>query len=69
MMRMRRKTWLIDTMHNIIHWSTGENETAYHVGSNCEGTNTIGLRSDIDVLSCLHYISIMQDWSDWELAR
>ncbi|XP_060599330.1 uncharacterized protein LOC132752935 [Ruditapes philippinarum] len=38
----------------------------YHLGSRGEGTTTLGLNSDIDVLLTLTRLKVIQDWSEWE---
>ncbi|MES9883983.1 MAG: hypothetical protein ABW185_24315 [Sedimenticola sp.] len=43
---------------------TGENRDYYHFGSSCEGTTTLGLQSDIDMLLCNWRIPVVADLHD-----
>ncbi|XP_060586138.1 uncharacterized protein LOC132741891 [Ruditapes philippinarum] len=65
-MRRRRQFMLIENMANIECRLTDLNTTYYFLGSQSEGTTTIGLHSDLDILSCSHDFNIIQDWSEWE---
>ncbi|XP_060562592.1 uncharacterized protein LOC132722167 [Ruditapes philippinarum] len=68
-MRRRRHSILRETMNNITFRLTDNNRTKYYLGSQSEGTTTIGLHSDIDILICIHDFNIMQDWSEWEHGK
>ncbi|XP_060591365.1 uncharacterized protein LOC132746277 [Ruditapes philippinarum] len=68
-MRRRRHLMLRDTMDNIILRLTDKNITCYILGSQSEGTTTIGLHSDVDELFCLNAANIIQDWSEWEHGK
>jgi hypothetical protein len=68
-MRRRRRIMLMETMSNITKRFTDQNETQYFLGSQSEGTTTIGLDSDTDVLLCQHIYNIIQDWSEWEHGK
>ncbi|XP_060555676.1 uncharacterized protein LOC132716420 [Ruditapes philippinarum] len=64
-MGRRRGLMLIENMWNITYRLTDRNGTIYYLGSQSEGTTTIGLYSDIDILSLIHKYNIIQDWSEW----
>ncbi|XP_060565010.1 protein male abnormal 21-like [Ruditapes philippinarum] len=68
-MRRRRESMLEETMSNIRSRFTDQNVTYYHLGSQSEGTTTIGLQSDIDILGCPHDFNIIQNWSEWEHGK
>jgi hypothetical protein len=68
-MGRRRGFMLRETIGNITFRLTDLNVTFYHLGSQSEGTTTIGLDSDIDILACDHYVNIIQDWSEWEHGK
>ncbi|XP_052762192.1 uncharacterized protein LOC128204823 [Mya arenaria] len=44
----------------------GRNWTCYHVGSQTEGTTTLGMESDMDVLSSPDDSPVLLDWSEWQ---
>ncbi|XP_060564178.1 uncharacterized protein LOC132723473 [Ruditapes philippinarum] len=68
-MRRRRHSMLMETMDNITNRLTDTNMTVYYLGSQSEGTTTIGLLSDFDILVCSHDYNIIQDWSEWEHGK
>ncbi|XP_060573351.1 uncharacterized protein LOC132731231 [Ruditapes philippinarum] len=68
-MGRRRGLMLIETMTNISNRSTDINLTHFFLGSQSEGTTTIGLDSDVDILVCNHDFNIIQDWSEWEHGK
>ncbi|XP_060559089.1 uncharacterized protein LOC132719342 [Ruditapes philippinarum] len=41
----------------------------HYIGSVVEGTTTLGLHSDNDILYCVHDINVIQDHSEWELGK
>jgi tetratricopeptide (TPR) repeat protein len=49
--------------------STHQDVNIYILGSKVEGTTTVGLNSDIDVLLTLTRFNVIQDWSEWELGK
>ncbi|XP_060562599.1 uncharacterized protein LOC132722173 [Ruditapes philippinarum] len=69
MMRRKRHYMLAETMSNITYRLIDENMTEYLLGSKTEGTTTIGLDSDLDILFCNHEVNIIQDRSDWEHGK
>ncbi|XP_045157520.2 uncharacterized protein LOC123523848 [Mercenaria mercenaria] len=63
----RRRAWLmIETMYTISHQLLDENSSVYCFGSQCEGSTTLGLKSDLDQLLCHNNVNVIQDWADWE---
>ncbi|XP_045191405.2 uncharacterized protein LOC123548308 [Mercenaria mercenaria] len=60
----RRRAWLLnESMTTILqdaHVST------YYLGSQSEGTTTLGLHSDTDILHCVNDFYVIQDWADWK---
>ncbi|XP_060569635.1 uncharacterized protein LOC132728044 [Ruditapes philippinarum] len=68
-MERRRARMLTETMLNIMYRLTDENFTRYSLGSLSEGTTTIGLQSDIDILGSFNDYNIIQDWSEWEHGK
>ncbi|XP_052817662.1 uncharacterized protein LOC128243767 [Mya arenaria] len=66
MMDRRRRTWLMkETMAQI----NNGNLTKYYFGSQTEGTTTLGMQSDIDVLVCACNFPVILNWSDWQQGR
>ncbi|XP_060607454.1 uncharacterized protein LOC132759661 [Ruditapes philippinarum] len=68
-MRRRRGVMLLETTGTISSRLTDENITFFYLGSQSEGTTTIGLESDIDILACMPKVNIIQDWSEWEHGK
>jgi tetratricopeptide (TPR) repeat protein len=68
-MRRRRHYMLKETLGTITYRLTDKNITSYLLGSQVEGTTTIGLQSDFDVLSFYHDFNVIQDWSEWEHGK
>ncbi|XP_060585590.1 uncharacterized protein LOC132741446 [Ruditapes philippinarum] len=68
-LKKRRTQQLCESMETISWKVTGRNSTFYHLGSQSEGTTTVGLQSDIDTLGCNHDVNVMQDWSEWEPGK
>jgi len=58
-----------ETMRTVCCKLMGDNITAYHFGSQSEGTTTPGLQSDIDTLYTLGNVNIMYRLSDWKQGR
>ncbi|XP_060605559.1 uncharacterized protein LOC132758060 [Ruditapes philippinarum] len=62
----RRRTWLLnESIININYQLRVENNLTHILGSQSEGTTTIGIDSDIDKLICYKTLPVTQDWSDW----
>ncbi|XP_052785876.1 uncharacterized protein LOC128221341 isoform X2 [Mya arenaria] len=65
--RKRRDTFLLrEALETIKNKIFGVNTTSFHFGSQSEGSTTLGMNSDIDLLMCDNEINIMSDWLDWE---
>ncbi|XP_060600019.1 uncharacterized protein LOC132753556 [Ruditapes philippinarum] len=67
--KRRRVNMHKETLTNIRYKLTDKNITEYNLGSQSEGTTTIGLHSDIDVVGCMHNYNIIQYWSEWEYGK
>ncbi|XP_053388983.1 uncharacterized protein LOC128552014 [Mercenaria mercenaria] len=68
----RRRTWLLrESMKTISLQLRDINGTGYYLGSQSEGTTTLGLNSDIDQLLCHnnYMYNVIQDWADWEPGK
>ncbi|XP_052790128.1 uncharacterized protein LOC128224351 [Mya arenaria] len=65
----RRRTYLIqEKMTNDIYYN--DSRKKYFVfGSQSEGTTTLGMESDTDVLICFNGFSVIKDWADWEPGK
>jgi hypothetical protein len=48
---------------------THEGVNLYSLGSRVEGTTTLGLNSDLDVLLTYSRQEVIQDWSEWEIGK
>ncbi|XP_052777289.1 uncharacterized protein LOC128214710 [Mya arenaria] len=67
MIRRRRRTFLamkIDGINN--HYI---NSSVYCFGSQIEGTTTLGMMSDTDMLVCDNSRPAILDWTDWKLGK
>ncbi|XP_053375112.1 uncharacterized protein LOC123533644 [Mercenaria mercenaria] len=64
-MKRRRAALLTETMDTITYRANGEQLTVYNLGSLSEGTTTLGLKSDLDILGCVDNSIVIQDWSEW----
>ncbi|XP_053395868.1 uncharacterized protein LOC123523798 [Mercenaria mercenaria] len=63
----RRRTWLLmASMATLSSQLKDENGSVYFLGSQCEGTTTPGLKSDIDQLLFYNDFNLIQNWADWE---
>ncbi|XP_053402139.1 uncharacterized protein LOC128557805 [Mercenaria mercenaria] len=70
-MKRRRANLLNETMQTI-HFRgsfTHSQKTVYQLGSQSEGTTTMGLQSDTDILICLDDNIVIQDWSEWTPSK
>ncbi|XP_053395466.1 uncharacterized protein LOC123523847 [Mercenaria mercenaria] len=66
----RRRTWLLrESMLTISIQLRDGNASEYFLGSQSEGTTTLGLDSDFDRLICINDINVIQDWADWEPGK
>ncbi|XP_060602000.1 uncharacterized protein LOC132755206 [Ruditapes philippinarum] len=68
-MKRRKIMEMEETMDTIAWMSTGENVTSYILGSQIEGTTTMGLESDIDYVTFDNNVNVIQDLSEWELNK
>ncbi|XP_053375080.1 uncharacterized protein LOC128547207 [Mercenaria mercenaria] len=64
-MKRRRTALLGETMDIISYRAIGEQGTVYNLGSQSEGTTTVGLQSDTDIFVCANDLIVIQDWSEW----
>ncbi|XP_060576079.1 uncharacterized protein LOC132733454 isoform X1 [Ruditapes philippinarum] len=69
MKKGRRVFLLIETMQTMTRKSFGFNNILYILGSRSEGTTTIGLESDSDILFCSNDANVIQDRSEWEEGK
>ncbi|XP_052790140.1 uncharacterized protein LOC128224364 [Mya arenaria] len=67
----RRETFLMtekmDNVVNTIRYNRRYN--IFVVGSQSEGTTTLGMNSDLDVLNCDNDFTVITDWADWEPGK
>ncbi|XP_060590219.1 uncharacterized protein LOC132745341 [Ruditapes philippinarum] len=68
-MRRREMQTLKENVATVVRRFLDEFITIYILGSQSEGTTTIGLHSDIDTLYCYHDYNIIQDLSEWEYDK
>ncbi|XP_052785902.1 uncharacterized protein LOC128221344 [Mya arenaria] len=65
--KKRRETFLLrEAVDTIRIKLLGSNVTCFHFGSQSEGSTTLGMNSDIDLLLCDNDTNIMSNWLDWE---
>ncbi|XP_052792908.1 uncharacterized protein LOC128226862 [Mya arenaria] len=65
MTKCRRRAWLsIETMDNFYQRRA---KTFYHFGSQSEGTTTLGMDSDVDLLINDDKCQVILDFKDWKL--
>ncbi|XP_060594784.1 uncharacterized protein LOC132749116 [Ruditapes philippinarum] len=67
--KTRRLGLMNDTIQTIAQQFTDEDVNVYTIGSRVEGTTTIGLNSDEDILCTLTWHKVIQDWSEWEPGK
>ena len=71
-MKRRRASMLAETLDNILNSPQKlniRNSTTCYLGSQTEGTTTLGLQSDIDILFFKDKFNIIQDWADWKPGK
>ncbi|XP_053402063.1 uncharacterized protein LOC128557791 [Mercenaria mercenaria] len=68
-LKRRRMALLRETMQTCNHRLQGGNNSFYNFGSQSEGSTTIGLYSDTDLLFCLCEYNVIQDWGEWQPGR
>ncbi|XP_060579311.1 uncharacterized protein LOC132736224 [Ruditapes philippinarum] len=66
-LKRRRAMLLIESMRNMSSYIGLNMMRQYIMGSQAEGTTTLGLNSDTDMIVCPNmYFHVIQDWSDWQ---
>ncbi|XP_053377443.1 uncharacterized protein LOC128545892 [Mercenaria mercenaria] len=65
-LKRRRAALLEENMETISSQLQNLNFTAYHFGSQSEGTTIMDLNSDSDILICVNDFNVIQDISDWK---
>jgi tetratricopeptide (TPR) repeat protein len=68
-MKRRRSMLLNESIITLTHQLLGEDGNVFNVGSQIEGTTTLGLQSDGDYLISLNKYNVIQDWSEWECGK
>ncbi|XP_060580329.1 uncharacterized protein LOC132737110 [Ruditapes philippinarum] len=68
-MKRRRMFMLRESLGTITYRSIGKKRTLYHLGSQIEGTTTIGLRSDQDTVIVDYGYNVIQDWAEWKQSK
>ncbi|XP_045194472.2 uncharacterized protein LOC123550101 [Mercenaria mercenaria] len=64
--KRRRMVLLQETMEATQYRLLGQPTSIYHFGSQSEGSTTIQLNSDTDVLICDNRYNVIQAWSEWQ---
>ncbi|XP_053405639.1 uncharacterized protein LOC123535640 [Mercenaria mercenaria] len=64
-MKRRRTNLLEETMMTIANRLSDIPSSDYFLGSQSEGTTTVGLQSDWDVLTCNNEVIVIQDLPEW----
>ncbi|XP_060597829.1 uncharacterized protein LOC132751644 isoform X2 [Ruditapes philippinarum] len=67
--KTRRLGLMNESIRTIGHRLKHEDVNVYNLGSRIEGTTTLGLSSDVDILFTLTRFSVIQDWSEWEPGK
>ncbi|XP_060568769.1 uncharacterized protein LOC132727350 [Ruditapes philippinarum] len=65
-MERRRLNMLMENIQTVGYRSMGFNLSVYHLGSQSEGTTTLGLCSDADILHVFYGHNVIQDLSEWK---
>ncbi|XP_060590788.1 uncharacterized protein LOC132745819 [Ruditapes philippinarum] len=68
-MKARRNFKLMETMFTVSMKPVGSNSINYFLGSHSEGTTTLGLKSDFDMLTIDNSFNVIKDLSEWELSK
>ncbi|XP_060594907.1 uncharacterized protein LOC132749207 [Ruditapes philippinarum] len=68
-MNRRRVNMLMASITTVTFRSTCRNATIHYLGSQSEGTTTIGLNSDVDTVIVKYDYNVMQDWSEWKQGK
>ncbi|XP_045160729.2 uncharacterized protein LOC123525650 [Mercenaria mercenaria] len=65
-LKRRRMMLLQETMATTKDRLMGKPTSTYIFGSQSEGSTTLGLKSDYDILHCCSDFNIIQDWAQWQ---
>jgi hypothetical protein len=65
-LKRRIEMILIESVTNMSSYTFCNMLQHYIMGSQSEGTTTLGLNSDIDRVSSIKMFHVIQDWSDWQ---
>ncbi|XP_060568765.1 uncharacterized protein LOC132727347 [Ruditapes philippinarum] len=65
-MKRRRQNMLVENIITVGQRSMGLNLSVYYLGSQSEGTTTLGLKSDADILHVNYGCNVIQDLSEWK---
>ncbi|XP_060555756.1 uncharacterized protein LOC132716490 [Ruditapes philippinarum] len=65
-LKRRRTCMLNESLTTISFRSIGKKVTDYILGSQSEGTTTIGLDSDVDRVIVDYDYNVIQDWAEWK---
>ncbi|XP_053385067.1 uncharacterized protein LOC128550294 [Mercenaria mercenaria] len=64
--KRRRALLLEESVNTISCQLLDSNGSVYILGSQSEGSTTLGLESDTDQLTCINDRNVIQDWSEWQ---
>ncbi|XP_052814438.1 uncharacterized protein LOC128241515 [Mya arenaria] len=66
----RRRTWLrIEAVNTLLCTLVGSDRTTYFFGSQSEGTTTLGMKSDVDILYSKTKHAVLLDWREWQMGK
>ncbi|XP_052792906.1 uncharacterized protein LOC128226857 [Mya arenaria] len=71
MVARRRRTFLmLEKIHTVSNTVKNTTDCDFFIfGSQTEGTTTLGMDSDIDMVQCVHDIRVILDMADWEPTK
>ncbi|XP_052814633.1 uncharacterized protein LOC128241652 [Mya arenaria] len=70
MVDRRRRTWLRrEALQKLLSLFLGSGMTMYNFGSQSEGTTTLGMHSDIDILFSQNDAAVLLDLSEWQQGK
>ncbi|XP_052814316.1 uncharacterized protein LOC128241435 isoform X2 [Mya arenaria] len=70
MVARRRRTWLRrEAVKTLCLALLGLDMTEYYFGSQSEGTTTLGMISDVDILHSIHIFPVLLDSSEWHYGK
>ncbi|XP_052789527.1 uncharacterized protein LOC128224000 [Mya arenaria] len=67
--RRRRSSLFMEKTRTVWNIEQNEKDRTYVFGSQSEGTTTLGMKSDTDVLKCFNGFIVIKDWADWEPGK